>query len=106
MATIVFIEPGGERRMVEAREGESLMRSATQAGIEGIIAECGGAMTCLTCHCYIDPARYDSLPPPTEEERLLLDEVLESRPNSRLSCQVVVQGAMDGLEVTLPAWQG
>lgn len=106
MVTISFIEFDGARRVVDAREGDSLMRAATQAGVDGIIAECGGAMTCLTCHCYIDPARFDGLSPPAETERMLLEDVLESRPNSRLSCQVVVREAMEGLEVTLPEWQG
>ncbi len=101
MPTIVFIEPGGKRREVRAPVGLSLMEAARQQGIAGVLAECGGACACATCHIYVEAARLRQLAPPEEMEAGMLENVLERRENSRLGCQVPITGELDGLVVTV-----
>jgi 2Fe-2S ferredoxin len=101
MPTIVFIEPGGRRREVEARTGITLMETAKAHGIAGIVAKCGGACACATCHVYVDPAWLERLAPREDME----ESAWQPRPNSRLSCQIEVTAAMDGLIVTVPDQQ-
>lgn len=95
MPLITFIEPNGETRNVSAEPGESLMVAATRAGVDGIVGECGGSAMCATCHCYHEAG---DLP----EQQSLEAETLEftainPRPNSRLTCQVMADGAMEGV---------
>ena len=104
MPKVVFIAADGTQEPVDAAIGSSIMRAAVGAGIDGIIAECGGNAMCSTCHVYIaDAAR---LPPvlPVEDEGLKYTAA-ERRPESRLSCQVPVTEEFDGLVVMLPETQ-
>ena len=106
MARITCIGHDGHEDVVEIREGWSLMQGARAAGVEGIVAECGGACSCATCHCYVDPARLAELPPPSEDELAMLEHAAaERRPNSRLACQIKASPALEGLTVTLPDTQ-
>jgi 2Fe-2S ferredoxin len=105
MPKIVFIEPGGRRREVEARTGITLMETAKAHGIAGIVAKCGGACACATCHVYVDPAWLERLGPREDMEEGMLESAWEPRANSRLSCQIEVSAAMDGLVVTVPNQQ-
>lgn len=105
MPLITFINANGDAWEAEAQTGQSLMRAAVDNGIDGILAECGGACSCATCHCYIDSPWFEALPPKDSMESSMLDAVLEPRENSRLSCQVDVTEAMDGMTVHLPASQ-
>jgi len=106
MARITCIGHDGHEDVVEIREGWSLMQGARAAGVEGIVAECGGACSCATCHCYVDEAWRARLPAPTSEELQMLDNVADDRrPGSRLSCQLRITGSLDGLRVSLPARQ-
>jgi 2Fe-2S ferredoxin len=83
-----------------AEAGSSVMITALAAGIEEILAECGGNCMCATCHVYLEPALLAAVPPPGADELGLLEgTAAERRPNSRLSCQVTVQ---DGMVVVLP----
>ena len=91
---------------MDAREGDTLMRSARAGGVEGIVAECGGCLTCLTCQCEIDPADAARIPPPDEDEAAMIDSLPDPAPTTRLSCQIRVGAAMDGMIVTVPEWQG
>jgi ferredoxin, 2Fe-2S len=103
MITVTYIEASGRDTEVQAKSGQTLMQAATAHGVDGIVAECGGSGTCGTCHCYIDPARLDSLPAPSADEQAMLDYVAaERRPNSRLACQVRLTAELDGLVVNLP----
>jgi 2Fe-2S ferredoxin len=106
MPRIVFIEPGGGRREIDAPPGITLMEAARQHGVDGVVAQCGGACACATCHVYIDPARVSRLPPREEMEEGMLESAWEPRDNSRLSCQIHVTADMAGLEVTVPRRQG
>ena len=105
MPKIVFIEPGGARREIAAPVGITLMEAARQHGVRGIVAQCGGACACATCHVYIDPAWTSKLEPREDMEEGMLETTWEPRENSRLSCQVHVTAEMDGIEVTVPKQQ-
>lgn len=106
MVEVFLTGPDGSRRRVEGRAGESLMRAATDAGIDAIKADCGGLMTCATCHVYVDREWAGRLPPPTADEDAMLEmTAAPRRPTSRLSCQIVLGEALDGLSVGLPETQ-
>lgn len=103
---VTLIDAAGAARTLELRAGQSLMRAATNAGVEGIVAECGGTLTCATCHVFVDPAWADRLPPPDVDERAMLEmTATPAGPTSRLSCQIRLEPALDGLIVRLPATQ-
>jgi 2Fe-2S ferredoxin len=105
MPKITFIEPGGRRREVDAPLGLTLMEAARQHGVQGVVAQCGGACACATCHVYVDPAWLARLEPREEMEEGMLETAWEPRENSRLSCQVHITADMDGLQVTVPQRQ-
>jgi ferredoxin, 2Fe-2S len=82
------------------------MQAATHAGIDAIAADCGGSLTCATCHIYVDAAWADKLPPPSADELSMLEMTAAPRQaTSRLSCQIVATLEMDGMEIALPATQ-
>lgn len=106
MVGIVFRqESGGAERTVEAPVGQSLMSAAKAAGVPGIEAICGGSMACGTCHVHVDPDWFDKLPPASAGERDILDCTPEPLATVRLTCQITVTEAMDGLIVTVPESQ-
>ena len=106
MATITFIHPDGKAERVDANDGESVMLAATRHGLDGIVAECGGNAMCATCHVYVDEAWRARLPPMGDEEDALLDGAAAERlANSRLSCQIKLAAALDGLVLRLPERQ-
>ena len=97
MVKVTFIEEDGTRREIEAREGEALMYAAKAAGVAGIIAECGGAAMCGTCHSYLLEAPNGPLPDPESAEADTIEFMAhEPRENSRLPCQVTVTAALEG----------
>jgi 2Fe-2S ferredoxin len=103
MPRVTYIEHDGRARTLELVAGTSVMRGAMDAGLEGIEAQCGGNCSCATCHCYVQQPWLDKLKPPSDDERLMLGNVAaERRPNSRLSCQLMVEPALDGLTVEFP----
>jgi 2Fe-2S ferredoxin len=104
MANIHFILRDGSVRTVAAKDGASLMEAAIHNNISGIDAECGGCCACATCHIYLDPDSAFLAPPADEMELETLDGVSgERRANSRLSCQITVGPALEGLVVQIPA---
>lgn len=103
MPKITYIEANGETFTVDAPAGATLMQVAVDNMIEGIVAECGGGCSCATCHVYIE--QQDLIEPAGELEREVLGIISEALPTSRLSCQIVVTDAMDGLVVKLPESQ-
>ena len=106
MPRLVFNLPNGEVRELSAEIGNTVMRTAIAQGIDGIVAECGGAAACGTCHVYVDEATLAKLPAPESNEEAMLDYTAEPRaPNSRLSCQLKVTEELDGAVFTLPAQQ-
>ncbi len=106
MARIIFTEPGGTRREIDAPIGTTVMEAAVQNRVSGIVALCGGACACATCHVYVDPAWLARVGPPEDMEQGMLESAFEPRENSRLSCQIQLTAELDGLQVTVPARQG
>jgi 2Fe-2S ferredoxin len=105
MAKITFIDHEGTARSVEAENGSTVMENAIRNAIPGIEAECGGACACATCHVYVEEGWAGTVGKPSPMEEDMLDFAFDVRPNSRLSCQVRVSDALDGLVVTTPARQ-
>ena len=105
MPKVTYFEPDGTERQVEAAEGTTVMEAAVDNDVEGIVAECGGACSCATCHVYVDPQWLPKLPAPDAQEDGMLDCVLDRRENSRLSCQIVIVQDLDGLVVRVPESQ-
>lgn len=105
MPTIVFVQPDGVRRQIEAPVGITLMEAARQHDVQGVIAQCGGACACATCHVYIGRQWLPQLAPSEEMEQGMLETAWEPRDNSRLSCQIHLTAALNGLEVSVPARQ-
>ena len=99
MPRIIFITPNGEKHEVEVESGYSVMEAAINNNIDGIVAECGGACACATCHSYIDDAWTGRMPPMDDMEDSMLDAAYDRRDNSRLTCQLEVQDDWDGLVV-------
>lgn len=106
MPKVTYIEHGGAEHVVDVPVGENVMRGALYNGIEGIVGECGGGLACATCHCYVDEQWLPLTGEPSEAEVQMFDSATsEVKPNSRLSCQVTVTEALDGLVVRLPETQ-
>jgi len=106
MPAIHYLLQDGSTRTIDAPLGRSVMEVAILNNVRGIDAECGGCCSCATCHVYVDAAFMDRLPAPDEMEQELLDGVAsERRSGSRLSCQIVIDAALDGLTVQVPARQ-
>ena len=106
MPTIHLLHPDGRRTTLEAPSGTTLMRAAVDANVDGIVADCGGTLTCATCHVHIGAHWQQHLPAPSADEDAMLDMTATPRQgDSRLSCQIVISDALDGVEVRLPASQ-
>lgn len=107
MISISFIAPNGTRIDTKAIPGTTLMEAARAASVPGILAECGGACSCSTCHVYVDPAFLARLDPAEEMETDLLDFAFEPDPDtSRLACQIVLVERHEGLVARVPQQQG
>lgn len=106
MARIIFITPDDARYEVDAAAGSSAMENAVRNDIPGIDADCGGACACATCHVYVDKAWREATGTPSEMEEDMLDFASELRPGSRLSCQIRMNEALDGLVLRVPTRQG
>ncbi len=93
----------GRAITLDVPEGTSLMEAATRHGVPGIIGECGGSMSCATCHVVVDPAWADRAggPSPFEEDMLDITEA-GRQSSSRLSCQIRMEPALDGILVHVP----
>ena len=102
---ILYVEHDGTEHAVDAPIGWSLMEAAVKHRIPGIDADCGGACACATCHVYVDPAWAAAIPAKSEMEEAMLDFALDVKENSRLSCQIKVSAALDGLIVRTPRTQ-
>jgi 2Fe-2S ferredoxin len=107
MPVITYIEHGGREHRVEVPSGLSVMRGAVDNGIPGIDADCGGECACATCHVYVDEAwlAATGTPVPGSQEASMLNFAAITQDNSRLSCQIKVSEALDGLIVRLPEGQ-
>jgi 2Fe-2S ferredoxin len=105
MALVFYVAHDGSKYEADVPAGSSVMDGALNNGIDGILAECGGALSCATCHVYVDDAWVDKVSPPNEMETDMLEIVNEPKETSRLSCQLTVTDEHEGLVVHLPESQ-
>lgn len=105
MPKITYIEDDGTEHSVEAEVGMTVMEAAVKNMVPGIEAECGGACACATCHVYVEPDWRAPTGEPEEMEEDMLDFAFDVRESSRLSCQIKVTDALDGLVVRVPEKQ-
>ncbi|MDN2568272.1 (2Fe-2S)-binding protein [Aquibium sp. A9E412] len=106
MTKISIVAFDGTTFDIDAENGSSVMENAIKNAVPGIEAECGGACACATCHVYVDEAWTEAVGQPEPMEEDMLDFAYDVRPNSRLSCQIKVSDALDGLVVRVPERQG
>jgi 2Fe-2S ferredoxin len=100
-----FVQPGGESQTIEIAEGWSLMEGAVKHLVPGIDADCGGACSCATCQVYVAAPWGEKLPSKSEMEETMLDFAPDVRPDSRLSCQLRMSAALDGIVLKVPKAQ-
>lgn len=105
MPKIVFVQPDGSRTEVEAPVGQSVMEAATTNLVPGIAADCGGGCSCATCHVYVDADWLAKLTPADEIEQSMLEGAIDPNERSRLSCQLRITDALDGIVLYVPAAQ-
>ena len=106
MPEITYVQPNGERRSVSVVPGATVMLTAVANDIAGIVAECGGAAMCATCHVYVDEKSLPFLPPVSEVENEMLESAASGRrSNSRLGCQIVMPDGVDEIVVHIPSTQ-
>ncbi|MES2631403.1 MAG: 2Fe-2S iron-sulfur cluster-binding protein [Pseudomonadota bacterium] len=108
MPTVNYLDPAGKNHAIEVPIGQSIMEGAVRNGIPGVLAECGGNLSCATCHVYIDEAwlaRVGSAEAGSLEDEMLDNVSSDRLPTSRLSCQVKVAAEMDGVAVRVAPQQ-
>ena len=105
MTKLTFIAHDGTQFDMDAENGSTVMENAIRNAVPGIEAECGGACACATCHVYVDEAWTAQVGEPEAMEEDMLDFAYDVQPNSRLSCQIKVSDALDGLVVRTPERQ-
>lgn len=102
MPQVTYVHPDGRESQREVPNGTSLMLAATGSEVDGIVGDCGGVMSCATCHVVVDEAFLERLPPISDTENQMLDyTAMPRRPNSRLSCQIVMSDALHGIRVLI-----
>ncbi len=106
MAKITYIEHDGTEHVVDVETGITVMEGAIRNLVPGIDADCGGACACATCHVYVDDAFTEKTGERSSMEDSMLDFASDVRDNSRLSCQIKVSDALEGLIVRMPEQQG
>lgn len=105
MPKVTFITFDGVEKPVEAPVGENVMRAALENSIQEIKADCGGTLTCATCHVHVAPEWRDRVGPPSGDEIEMLELAVDPAEDSRLCCQIVLSEELDGLVLRLPESQ-
>jgi 2Fe-2S ferredoxin len=106
MPKITYRTQDNKTHIIDVQNGLTVMEGAIQNDIPGIDADCGGGMSCATCHVYVDEEWLDKLPVKEDGEEDMLDMAFEPKKNSRLSCQLIVSDILEGLVVSIPSKQG
>lgn len=102
MPKVFYTQPDGSERVIDGTAGDSVMSTAVRNGVPGIVGQCGGSLSCATCHVYLAESDQRHFDPPTEDEDDMLDCTASDREHtSRLSCQLVLCEGID-LHVTVP----
>ena len=105
MPKINYKDNQGNCKTIEVENGLSVMEGAIQNDIPGIDADCGGSMACATCHVYVEEKWFNKLPKAEDAEVDMIDMAFEPKKNSRLSCQIIINDELDGLEISTPEKQ-
>lgn len=106
MPIVTYVSASGVPRQIDLPAGMSVMQGALNHRVEGIPGECGGNCMCATCHVYVDAAFLERLPAATQNEKFMLSIAAEGpESNSRLSCQIKMTDALDGITVRIPRKQ-
>ena len=106
MPKITYRTQDDKTNIIDVQNGLTVMEGAIQNDIPGMDADCGGGMSCATCHVYVDEEWLDKLSVKEDGEEDMLDMAFEQKKNSRLSCQLIVSDTLDGLVVNIPSKQG
>ena len=106
MPKITYKTQDDKTHIIDVQNGLTVMEGAIQNDIPGIDADCGGGMSCATCHVYVNDEWLDKLPAKEDGEEDMLDMAFQPKKNSRLSCQLIVSDTLDGLVVNIPSKQG
>ena len=101
MPKVTFVDSKGVRHEVDVEAGNTIMEAAIDNDVPGIVAECGGACACATCHAYVDEEWIARLPEMNDMEDAMLDSALDRKTNSRLTCQISMVDELDGIEVVV-----
>lgn len=99
---VTWVLPRGDEVVAEVAEGTSLMEAAVANNVAGVDGECGGSLSCATCHVQLDADWQDRAGEVGEFEDVMLDMVEDRSDTSRLSCQIRMSPALDGIRVTVP----
>ena len=102
MTKIIFIEPDGKEKEIEAQNGLSLLEVAHNNGIS-LEGACEGSLACSTCHVIVDKEYFENLPEPSEEEEDMLDLAFGLTHTSRLGCQIIINDTLNGMKVKVPS---
>lgn len=105
MAKVTYVSFDGEETVVEVENGDNLMQAAIDNNVSGILGDCGGGCACATCHVMVDEAWQAKAGEPDELEADMLDGLIDPKPSSRLSCQIIMNDELDGIVVHLPESQ-
>ena len=105
MPKITYIDSSGNQKTIEVEIGLTVMEGAIQNDVTGIDADCGGGMSCATCHVYVKEEWLNKLPKAEDGEQDMIDMAFEPKKNSRLSCQLIVTDELNGMVVTTPSKQ-
>ena len=101
MPKLIVVNRDGEESVLEAKTNTTVMEAIRDNGYDELLALCGGCCSCATCHVFVDEGFVDQLPKMIEDEDDLLDSSDSRQANSRLSCQIKITDALDGLRVTI-----
>jgi len=99
MPHVLFVDPNEAEIEAPFTAGDTLLHAAQHAGVDGILAECGGGCSCATCHVILNPSWDGQIESPSAQETDMLTFAIEPTPHSRLACQVILRDAHDGLRV-------
>ena len=105
MVKVTFLRPAGDAAELDAAAGNTVMELAVRGGIDEILADCGGALSCATCHVYVAPEWADRVGAPGADEEAMLEFAVDQRENSRLCCQIKLTEDLDGLVIEVPERQ-
>lgn len=101
MTLITVVDRSGQEHNIEAGSGQTLMEAIRDAGMDELLALCGGCLSCATCHVHIDPDYLEMMPPMSEDENDLLDSSEHRDARSRLSCQIPIEDKLAGLRLAI-----